>query len=394
MYYNIIDELLEHYWYEANKNVKRGKIDHLNEALIQYDKAIEHASKLNKNDVLSKLYGNKCQVDILKGNYGRGIEDGLKSLKYDGNNLKTIWRIGNCNLHLSRCEETIKYCDLGLKINSESEALKLLKSEAIKALERKKKLEKEKEEREKFRKEQLKKVHEYYKKRKYLVGPSLFDDMKQYISDPIVDEDNLLYFPFLLLYPEYGQIDFIQRVCENDELIKHLEVILPSSSNNSNNTPVPWDVNHVYTVDNIEVFILEYYTKPYSMCEPGEDDEKLRNHYLKQHWVRIDPKCEIKEILSYPKYTIPGIPIIHIVAKKCNYYKSFIEKNKEILEYDNKNGRTRLLKRCGNSRCKRIEELNEEFKKCSKCKEMYYCGKDCQVEDWKNHKKVCCKAKK
>jgi hypothetical protein len=28
-------------------------------------------------------------------------------------------------------------------------------------------------------------------------------------------------------------------------------------------------------------------------------------------------------------------------------------------------------------------------RKCSKCKTVGYCGRDCQKQDWKNHKKVC-----
>ena len=27
--------------------------------------------------------------------------------------------------------------------------------------------------------------------------------------------------------------------------------------------------------------------------------------------------------------------------------------------------------------------------KCSKCKLIYYCDRNCQVKDWKNHKLVC-----
>jgi hypothetical protein len=27
--------------------------------------------------------------------------------------------------------------------------------------------------------------------------------------------------------------------------------------------------------------------------------------------------------------------------------------------------------------------------RCTRCKERYYCGKECQLQDWKDHKRVC-----
>ena len=33
--------------------------------------------------------------------------------------------------------------------------------------------------------------------------------------------------------------------------------------------------------------------------------------------------------------------------------------------------------------------LPSEFKRCSKCKEATYCGRECQVADWKMHKTRC-----
>ncbi len=36
----------------------------------------------------------------------------------------------------------------------------------------------------------------------------------------------------------------------------------------------------------------------------------------------------------------------------------------------------------------------QAFKRCSKCKSIWYCSKECQVSDWPNHKVVCNKKAK
>jgi hypothetical protein len=41
----------------------------------------------------------------------------------------------------------------------------------------------------------------------------------------------------------------------------------------------------------------------------------------------------------------------------------------------------RCCAKCGASDCK--------LQKCSRCSKVYYCGRDCQVADWKRHKRVC-----
>jgi hypothetical protein len=39
--------------------------------------------------------------------------------------------------------------------------------------------------------------------------------------------------------------------------------------------------------------------------------------------------------------------------------------------------------------CTKKEEAIAAFSKCSKCKCTYYCGAECQTQDWKRHKKIC-----
>ena len=40
--------------------------------------------------------------------------------------------------------------------------------------------------------------------------------------------------------------------------------------------------------------------------------------------------------------------------------------------------------------CAGCGKKREEMKKCSRCKEVKYCAKECQVQDWRMHKLVCC----
>ena len=47
------------------------------------------------------------------------------------------------------------------------------------------------------------------------------------------------------------------------------------------------------------------------------------------------------------------------------------------------------LKHCGRSACPAIESRRAQFYECSRCRQLAYCSKTCQVSDWKNHKASC-----
>lgn len=44
---------------------------------------------------------------------------------------------------------------------------------------------------------------------------------------------------------------------------------------------------------------------------------------------------------------------------------------------------------CSNPLCQSKERVTGEFKLCSACKTVRYCGRDCQVQHWKEHKPAC-----
>lgn len=54
-----------------------------------------------------------------------------------------------------------------------------------------------------------------------------------------------------------------------------------------------------------------------------------------------------------------------------------------------------LLFTCGSLSCTKKENEIGEFKRCGRCKLMWYCSRDCQVKSWKEgHKKICGKKTK
>lgn len=44
---------------------------------------------------------------------------------------------------------------------------------------------------------------------------------------------------------------------------------------------------------------------------------------------------------------------------------------------------------CGNGECQALEYKDNTLHACSRCKCVFYCGKECQRADWRRHKKHC-----
>ena len=82
-------------------------------------------------------------------------------------------------------------------------------------------------------------------------------------------------------------------------------------------------------------------------------------------------------------------------AKRCSKCKLQYYCSKECQQSDWKNHKA--ICRKGNSEetsaAMSLETCSvcskEASKKCSKCKLQFYCSKQCQKEDWKNHKAIC-----
>jgi hypothetical protein len=48
-------------------------------------------------------------------------------------------------------------------------------------------------------------------------------------------------------------------------------------------------------------------------------------------------------------------------------------------------GAVRIVRKCGNNNC----SASRGCKRCSRCRSIYYCSRECQEKDWVNHKPKC-----
>lgn len=62
-----------------------------------------------------------------------------------------------------------------------------------------------------------------------------------------MDEQGVLYWPVLFLYPEHSQTDFISAFCENSSFMDHLAVMFGEEL-------PPWDSERKYQPQNLQLF--------------------------------------------------------------------------------------------------------------------------------------------
>ncbi|WVW80005.1 hypothetical protein I302_101978 [Kwoniella bestiolae CBS 10118] len=87
--------------------------------------------------------------------------------------------------------------------------------------------------------------------------PVLFDpseyDQSNYAET--LSPETPLIFPVFLLYPQYGQSDFITAFQENTSFIDQLNMMFPQSPTQVNIPPAKWDEKKEYYVDNLVIYV-------------------------------------------------------------------------------------------------------------------------------------------
>ena len=90
-----------------------------------------------------------------------------------------------------------------------------------------------------------------------------------------MDEDGLVHWPVMFVYPETMQTDAVEDFVEADSLQQHLDVMFSPDA-----PPLDWDDEHEYTRDKLELYYLSHAAKPLPLEQLTEVSLHVRDSML------------------------------------------------------------------------------------------------------------------
>uniref|UniRef100_A0A5B7BD12 Cns1/TTC4 wheel domain-containing protein n=1 Tax=Davidia involucrata TaxID=16924 RepID=A0A5B7BD12_DAVIN len=319
---------------KGNQFVKMGK-KHYSDAIDCYTRAINQ--KVLSDSENSILFANRAHVNLLLGNYRRALMDAEEAIKLCPTNVKALYRAVKASLSLNLLAEAKSYCEKGLELSPDNEELKKLSEQ----------IDLQKSECE-HHEAQVSKAVEAAKglvsaieDRGLKIGKATFQELTG-LKKPVLDKDNILHWPVLLLYAEVMSSDFIEDFCETDMFSAHLDMMFSESC-----PPLPWDKENAYTREAIELYYeaasgVRLSKKEILRCllegtagshlESFNDEEKdavdCLDHGISagrgpSKWVKVNEKRTLNDVLKELNFVIPGIPVFYVVSKSSSFYKEF-----------------------------------------------------------------------
>ncbi|KAL6458155.1 hypothetical protein MHYP_G00333850 [Metynnis hypsauchen] len=299
-----------------------------------YQKAIvAYTAGLKKNcsdsDLNAILYTNRAATHFHLGNMRSALNDATAAKKLKPDHVKAIIRGAQCCMELRNYTVALQWCDEGLRILPTEKKLQELRATADKqkrAADRDARKAKAKEKKERNERGALlaaikeRGVRLLKPEQPQRQGSDSEDDGADVSAAAIaelhldglstqeatgaqvyLDEQGVLHWPVLFLYPEYRQTDFISAFCENSSFIDHLVVMFGEEL-------PPWDTDRKYYPQNLLLFF--------------EDHEK-------GHVYEVDLEKSLLSILQHPGCSVKaGTPSFIVLVKESPFCKQFLSGKK------------------------------------------------------------------
>jgi hypothetical protein len=321
------------------------------DAFNYYSNAIE--MKPQSQHILSQLYSNRAQIQMIWENFGYGLQDCMTAIAAEPlGNQKAYYRAATASLKLNKLQQALEFAEKGPQckyiLSSEVKQFHALQLQ-IKGL-----IAQEDEKQRKVQEENRRKAQEAAAKsaelqdtnkklaaaianRGLTVGKAAYSvgnnpnstnsdaaefyaglNAQLYNAQATLHADSTLSWPVLFLYPAELQSDFIQAVHEQDKLAAHLAQMFPPSGSKPD-----WDKNNVYTLDNIRVYVE---IDPESAKNSKErmklaDESKENKTDEGKVRVQIDPHQSLGAILCSQDlvkrgYSVPAVPTFTVLPIK------------------------------------------------------------------------------
>ena len=279
-------------------------------ACAAYTEAIK--TKCDDPDLLSILYSNRAASNFHLENYRSSLLDALQAVKLSPHKIKALLRCAQCCEKLKRYDDAINWCNILLSLESENKiAVSILayskQQKQIQARDqRKASILKQKEiEKEKHLVNIIKSRGINFEETKEL-SSSENENIEAYLSRGLkkvfLDENDILVWPVLLMYPEFETTDFIEHFHEN---VSFQDLFKTVFSNHAD-----WDINHHYQNPNL----LVYYE---NICE--------------QTLYEIPLDKTLGEVLSHKSYIVQAsTPNFFVLSRLSNFSKTFKSKWKHF----------------------------------------------------------------
>jgi len=288
---------------DGNKNFEMGKYRW---AIDNYTEGIKCAPTDQLLNAV--LYTNRAAAHYRIGNYRSALNDSIEARKYKSDHLKAIMRGALCYVELKMFTDAMVWCDEALQLSPTDEKMKNIRVKANKLMREQESTKRRALAAERKKGREQEQILAAVQKRAIVLSgcgqlSDLFSLKSHHPSGAAVSltSDGTLTWPVMLLYPEYGETDFIEAFCESSLFSAHFEVMFAERP--------AWDTDNKYRPDNLQVFF--------------EDKER-------QQLYQVDASSSLLSALQHKRYVVhEGMPCFFVVVQDSSFARHFIARYDE-----------------------------------------------------------------
>lgn len=269
---------------------------------------------------LSTCFNNRAQINLTLTNFRSALSDAEEAIKLDDTNKKAYFRGVKAALELRNVDKATELGHRGLahaRGDREYAALMGEVEEVAKAVALE---EKRAEERTETDLGTAARFALLLRERGVTLGYPSFPDIQ---NKPYLDEQSVMHWPVIMLYPESGQVELIEDFAENSAFDAMLDMMFRDDGSD-----LPWDERGEYTRRGVTLYYSAGAGEPMPQKKllewlDGHNVGEMERTWRKDDFRKIDPKRTLAEVLTREDCVLPGLPTVYVVAENDFHREKF-----------------------------------------------------------------------